>query len=264
MPTFRMTLAYDGGRYCGWQSQPNGRSIQQQIETALFQVTRCQVRVIGSGRTDAGVHALGQVAGFQVQTRLPADVLARALNAFLPDDIRVLQLDRVSDRFHAIRDAKRKRYRYDIQTGPVQNVFVRKRCWYVRWPLSVEAMQSAADHLVGKHDFACFQAAGSPRKSTVRTIFDFPVQLVESGYRMQEAERFIRIEVEADGFLYNMVRNLVGQLVDVGRGVETPERIGALLGSRDRRLAGPTAPAQGLFLVSVQYPTSGDTHQSSQ
>ena len=248
MRSFRLTLSYDGTAYVGWQVQNNGRTIQAELEAALLQVTGESIRAVASGRTDAGVHALGQVVSFHSGTRLSAEVLRKALDANLPRDIVVRQVRKAPAGFHAIRDALRKRYRYVVQDGPIRDVFSRTQAWYCAQRLDVEAMRTAAQSLLGKHDFSSFEAAGSPRVSSVRTIYDLTIERRSGDF----LERVI-FEVEADGFLYNMVRNLVGSLVEVGRGRQEPSWIARVLAAQDRKLAGATAPPQGLFLVSVDY-----------
>ena len=248
MRSFRLTLSYDGTAYAGWQVQDNGRTIQAELEAALLQVTGESIRAVASGRTDAGVHALGQVVSFSSGTRLSAEVLRKALDANLPRDIVVREVREAPAGFHAIRDALRKRYRYVVQDGPVRDVFSRTQAWYCAQRLDVEAMRTAARALLGKHDFSSFEAAGSPRVSSVRTIYDLTVERRTGDF----LERVI-FEVEADGFLYNMVRNLVGSLVEVGRGRQEPAWIARVLAAQDRKVAGMTAPPQGLFLVSVDY-----------
>lgn len=259
MRSFRLTLSYDGTAYVGWQVQDNGRTIQAELEAALLRVTGQAVRAAASGRTDAGVHALGQVVSFRCETRLTADVLRRALDANLPRDIVVREVREAPDGFHAIRDALRKRYRYVVQDGPIRDVFGRAYSWYYAQRLDVEAMHAAAQTLVGKHDFRSFEAAGSPRVSSVRTIFELTVQRhggEREGVSPPADGEFldrVSVEVEADGFLYNMVRNLVGSLVEVGSGRREVAWMAEVLAARDRKLAGMTAPPQGLFLVSVDY-----------
>lgn len=248
MRSLKLLLAYDGTSYCGWQVQARDPSIQAALERALKAVTGEETRATASGRTDAGVHALGQVVSLATKSQHTVAVLQRALNANLPDDIRVLQVTEALSGFHAIRDAVSKRYRYVIQDGGVPDVFARRYCWHLPTKLDDEAMGMAASRLVGKHDFASFQAAGSERATTVRTIHEFTV-----GRRRSPLAEQTVIEVSADGFLYNMVRNLVGTLVDVGRGVQSPDWPVQVLAARDRKQAGATAPARGLFLVGVEY-----------
>jgi tRNA pseudouridine38-40 synthase len=244
---FKLTLSYDGNAYAGWQVQAHGRTIQAELEQALLQVTGQRIRAVASGRTDAGVHALGQVVSFAARTRLSAGVLRRAIDAHLPHDIVVREVAEAPEGFHAIRDAIRKRYRYVIQDGPVRDVFARNHAWYLPQRLDAEAMRAAAACLPGRHDFTSFEAAGSPRASPVRTVYELLVE------RRQDGERLV-IEIEADGFLYNMVRNIVGTLVEVGRGRRPAAWVAEVLAAKNRRLAGMTAPPQGLFLVHVEYP----------
>lgn len=248
MRSFRLTLSYDGTAYLGWQIQAHGRTIQAEVEAALLRVTGRDVRVVASGRTDAGVHAIGQVVSFGCDTHLAVDTLQKALNANLPRDIVVREVREAADGFHAIRDALRKRYRYVLEDGPVRNVFARAYAWHVVRRLDVAAMQAAAQALVGTHDFRSFQTAGSPRVSTVRTIYELSV-----ARRATDGFERVVVEVEADGFLYNMVRNLVGSLVEVGGGRREPGWIADVLAARDRTVAGATAPPRGLYLVHVDY-----------
>ncbi len=249
MRSLRIELAYDGTAYCGWQSQAVGRSIQDTFELAWCRVTREQVRVAASGRTDAGVHAVGQVVSLQTATSLTPETLRRALNANLPDDIRVREVAEATIGFHATRDACWKRYRYRIQMGSHPDIFEQRYAWFIPQRLDSAAMREAAGSLVGEHDFAAFQASGSPRRNTVRNVRRLTVDLFRT-----ELVDGVQIEIEANGFLYNMVRNIVGSLVEVGRGRQPAEWVGHVLNSRDRRQAGPTAPARGLTLVFVAYP----------
>lgn len=247
MPTFKLIVSYDGSAYAGWQIQANGNTVQAELERVIEQVTQQRTRVTGSGRTDAGVHALAQVASFDVETTLPASQLHRAFNGNLPLDIRVLNVEQVPSDFHALRSAVGKRYRYVMQDGPWLDVFHRQQAWFIRGTLDVEAMTEAAEALVGRHDFRSFEAAGSPRASSVRTVRDIGLQ------RTAHAPQRIWFEIEADGFLYYMVRNIVGTLVEVGRGRMAPQQVANILAQQDRSCAGPTAPAHGLFLLAVRY-----------
>lgn len=248
MRTIKLTLAYDGTAYSGWQFQPDRPTLQGTLENALLGITQTPIRVVGSGRTDAGVHALGQVVSFQTASALPADVLKKALNATLPRDMAVLELIDAPEGFHAIRDAVRKRYRYAMFDGPVMDVFRRAYCWHVRHRLDDAAMHRAGQALLGRHDFRSFETQGTPRESSVRTIFHLSVARGEG----QQCD-VVTLEVEADGFLYNMVRTIVGTLVKVGRGLKDESWPGEVLAGCDRRLAGMTAPPQGLFLLRVDY-----------
>ncbi len=247
MRTLKLTLLYDGTAYAGWQVQPGQVTVQGTLEAAIGKVTGQAVRVLASGRTDAGVHALGQVVGFSSETDLPTDVLRRALNAELPHDLAVLDVAEVPDGFHAVRDAVRKRYRYVIHDGLVREVFRRRYCWHhTHGRLDAEAMNRAAQVLLGTHDFSSFETSGAERESSVRTVSDISVERGRGG----ECD-WITLEIEANGFLYNMVRAIVGTLVEVGRGARPESWPGEVLRAADRRIAGPTAPPQGLFLVNV-------------
>lgn len=251
---FKMTVAYDGTLYCGWQVQPNGVTVQSMLEGAIAKICREQIRVTGSGRTDSGVHALAQVASFSLQTwRAGATDLCRALNSQLPTDIVISEIVDAPEDFHAIREAIGKRYRYQLQVGGIRDAFEYKYRWLVLGPIDVEAMREAAQHLIGKHDFASFQAAGADRKTSVRHVRDLVI--LDQQSRAGEAcqSRYLAIEVEADGFLYNMVRNIVGTLVEVGRGKQTPSWVKQVLQAADRAQAGPTAPPHGLFMLHVDY-----------
>ncbi len=249
MRTLKLTIAYDGAAYAGWQFQPGKMTVQEMVEKAIARVTGQRVRVLASGRTDAGVHAAGQVIGFRTDSALSPEVLLRALNANLPPDIAVLDAVETADGFHPIRDATAKRYRYLIHDGPIRPVFERHVAWhYCFGRLDAEAMQRAAAPLRGMHDFSSFESSGAPRKTSVRTIFDLFVGRGRAG-----DSNFVLIEIEADGFLYNMVRAIVGTLVEVGRGNRPETWPSEVLIAADRRLAGPTAPPQGLTLVKVAY-----------
>ena len=262
MRTFKLTIAYDGTAYEGWQVQPGRPTIQESLEAAIERVTADRVRTVASGRTDAGVHAIGQVVGFQANTSLDGEVLRRALNANLPRDIAVLAAVEAPAGFHPIRDARRKRYRYIVHDGEVRDVFTRRFAW--RYPygrLDVAAMQRAAEPLVGRHDFCSFQTSGAERKTSVRNVFELTVRRGSPTEEVlpavpAEARRhqdWITLEIEADGFLYNMVRAIVGTLAEVGRGARPETWPADVLAARDRRAAGPTAPPHGLFLVNVTY-----------
>ena len=212
-------------------------------------------RTLASGRTDAGVHALGQVVGLRTESTLGLEVLRRALNANLPDDVAVLEAAEAPEGFHPIRDARWKRYRYVIHNGPIRDVFSRRYAWHLPAPLDAEAMQAAAACLLGTHDFASFQTAGAPRQSTVRTVSQAIVRCERDDGAGQggPAGQRIAFEIQADGFLYNMVRTIVGTLVEVGRGARRPAWVAEVLQAVDRRRAGPTAPPEGLFLLCVEY-----------
>ncbi len=248
MRYLRLTVAYDGTNYSGWQSQINAVSVQQTLEKAIARVTAERIRVTGSGRTDAGVHALGQIVSLKLESELPCETLLRALNANLPDDVVVRRVEEAPAGFHPIRGAKNKRYRYLLYDSPIRDVFLRTTAWHVHHPLDVVSMIEAARCLVGRHDFASFMTKGSKRTTTVRTITDLFL-LREHALHGEQ----IRLEVAADGFLYNMVRIIVGTLVEVGRGKQPVEWVAEVLAACDRTAAGPTAPPEGLCLMQVDY-----------
>lgn len=249
MPTFRFVLEYDGTDFAGWQAQATGaRTVQGVLEEAIRRVTGEAVRVVGAGRTDAGVHAEGQLASATIETRLTAQTLARALNAVLPADLAVACASEADADFHALRCAHGKLYRYRIWNGPVRSPLRERTYAWVRAPLDLQAMGRAASAAVGRHDFAAFESRAREHdhragRSTVRTLRRLDV-LGEPG-----AE--VTVEVEGDGFLRYMVRSLVGTLIEVGRGVRPEGDLARILEGRDRRRAGPTAPARGLTLVRV-------------
>ncbi|MGI9591056.1 MAG: tRNA pseudouridine(38-40) synthase TruA [Myxococcota bacterium] len=248
MPTFRLMLEYDGSGFEGWQVQPGGRrTVQGVLEAAVAQVTGAAgFRLIGAGRTDAGVHAEGQVAGLSVETALAAERLARALNGVLPPDVAVRACATVPDGFHARYDATGKHYRYAIWNGATRSPLREGRFHWVPSRLDVAAMGEGAAALAGDHDFASFQAAGSDVRSSERCLRRLDVT--------GEPRGEVWLEVEGPGFLRHMVRILAGTLIDVGLGRTPADQIPAILAARDRSRAGRTAPAQGLTLVRVDYP----------
>jgi tRNA pseudouridine38-40 synthase len=252
MTTFKITLSYDGTEFVGWQRQANGASVQALIEDAVRALDERDVTVTAAGRTDAGVHALGQVAAFAIAREMTPATLIRALNARLPPAVRVLSAEEAPSAFHPRFGARAKTYRYRIWNGEVLAPFEAAYAWHVPGRLDIDAMRAAARLLEGRHDFAAFQAAGSDVESTVREIFSS--QIVEGGSSIGVESALLCYEVAGDGFLRHMVRIIVGSLVEIGRGREPAEWLGGVLASRDRAAAGPTAPPQGLFLVRVEYP----------
>jgi tRNA pseudouridine38-40 synthase len=256
MPTFKITVAYDGSDYVGWQRQANGISIQALIEDALRELDGRDVPVAGAGRTDAGVHALGQVAGFTIARELGADALARALNAHLPPAIRIVDAEAAAPAFHPRFGARQKTYRYQLSNADVLSPFERGYAWHVPGPLDVEAMNAAARLFAGRHDFAAVQATGSSVATTEREIFASIVHTAPAARRIPHdapCPSMLCYEVSGSGFLRHMVRIIVGSLVEVGRGRRPIDWIAEILASRDRTAAGPTAPPHGLFLVRVDY-----------
>lgn len=248
MRSIKLIVSYDGTRYSGWQLQPGKLTVQGELEAALERITLVAHRIVGSGRTDAGVHALGQVVTFDTDSKLSADVFRRALNGYLPHDIAVLEAAEVRPRFSAISDALWKHYRYVLHDGPVRDVFRRAYCWQHKCRLDVDAMHRAAQPLIGTHDFRSFESHWPTRSSSVRTIRELAVRRHHEG-----CEDLIAIDVTADGFLYNMVRTITGTLVDVGRGAQSESWPQEVVRAGKRKAAGMTAPPQGLYLVDVEY-----------
>lgn len=252
MRTLKLTIAYEGTRLVGWQRQAAGDSVQGLLEKIIARLEGAPVTVNGAGRTDRGVHALGQVASVQVTCGHDAGTLARALNAQLPPEVRVVSVEDVEPDFHARFSARFKTYRYLLCNEPVANPFERAYAWHVPERLDVEAMRRAALTLIGPHDFAAFQSAGGNVSATVRTVSrsEF-VTFAEPPFLGPSA--LLAYEITGDGFLRHMVRAIVGTLVNVGRGLRAPETVETLLREGQRPQAGPTAPAHGLFLVRVDY-----------
>ncbi len=245
--TLALTLAYEGTAFAGWQRQPGERTVQEAIEIALSAIEQRAVGVVAAGRTDAGVHARGQVVSADVMNQLPAATLQRALNVRLPGDVRVTGVAEKPAGFNARRDARSKVYRYTLLLDPSPSPFVRRVVWAIPPRLDLEAMHEAAALLVGEHDFAAFQAAGGDVRTSVR-------RLLRSRLRVAPGDPpYLHYDVEGTGFLRHMVRNIVGTLVDIGRRRWPPEYMHELLASRDRTRAGATAPPDGLVLMRVRY-----------
>ena len=245
MYTYRLTLSYDGSRYNGWQKQGNTKNtIQEKLETLLSRLTGEEVEVNGSGRTDAGVHAMGQVASFRTAAEQDCEALLRDMRRYLPEDIGAVALEPAEPRFHARLNATGKTYVYRVWTEECPNVFERKFLYTVTEPLDLAVMRAAAEHLTGTHDFMSFCANKRMKKSTVRTITEL---------RIDELGGELRFTVSGDGFLYNMVRILVGTLLEVGMGKRSPDSIPALLDAKDRSQAGYLVPPHGLRLEAVYY-----------
>ena len=241
----RLVVEYDGTGYSGFQRQKNLPTIQAELETAIETITKTYSHVTASGRTDAGVHALGQVVNFKTHARIPVDKFVPALNSVLPEDIRVLSAEEVPLRFHARYDACWKTYAYSIDTRPVQSVFTRNFAYHLSVPLNLEEMKTAAGFLVGVHDFSSFASSGGSAKTFTRNVRRLEITTCD--------DPILRILIEADGFLYNMVRTIVGTLLQVGLGKICAEDVLRIRDARDRRLAGPRAPACGLCLIKVDY-----------
>jgi tRNA pseudouridine38-40 synthase len=250
MRNIKLLLSYDGTDFSGWQRQPDRRTVQQVLEEAIGDLTGTVPASNASGRTDAGVHALGQVVQFYTESRLDPGVFVKALNAKLPSDVRVRGAWEMPQSFHATLDAKTKLYRYVIDNAPIADPFQRRYAGHVYQRLDTDAMNRAASALEGRHDFHSFETNWPNRTSSVRTITRLEVSRVGDS---------VQVEVEADGFLYNMVRAITGTLLLVGLGRRPETWVAEALAAEDRSAAGPTAPPQGLFLVRVNY-GSDDSH----
>lgn len=244
MKRIMLTVAYDGTNYHGWQVQPNGVTIEGELNQALSALMQEDIAVIGASRTDAGVHALCNIAVFDTESRIAPEKIAPALNARLPEDIRIQASVQVADDFHPRHCDTRKTYEYRIYMGKYENPIGRQYAHFVYVPLDVEKMQQAAVYLVGKHDFKSFCVAKAQVLTTVRTIYDIKVQ---------KEGNYLTIRVCGSGFLFNMVRIIAGTLLEVGRGQIEPEQMKGILDARDRQAAGPTAPARGLTLVKFEF-----------
>ena len=245
MRTINLIIEYDGSNYLGWQIQPKGHTIQGVIQDRLKRLTGEPLQLIGSGRTDAGVHALGQVAHFKTESRMDANTFQRALNSLLPEDIVIRRAEEVEADFHARRSAKSKIYEYRILNRSTPPAVDRQYVWHVPQKLNLDEMKKATHNLVGEHDFSAFRSVGSFTRSSVRNILRADWKRGKGG--------LLRFEIEASGFLKQMVRAIVGTLVEVGRGKISAQEFKKILDSKDRKEAGPTAPAQGLFLKEVRY-----------
>jgi tRNA pseudouridine38-40 synthase len=249
VPVVKLILEYDGTDYVGWQVQPNGPSVQSVVERALAELHGSPRRVTAAGRTDAGVHARGQVASFREERPLPLDAYVKGMNSLLPDDVAVRAASVEGDGFDARRSARGKRYRYRIELAPTRAPLTRRQAWQLFRPLDAGAMRAAAAALVGRHDFGAFQAADCASEHAVRDLLRLDVLAVPGG---------LEVVAEATAFVKHMVRNLVGTLVEVGVGRRDAGSMPALVASRDRARAGRTAPPQGLCLEEVFYPAPGE------
>jgi len=252
----KLTLEYDGAPFVGWQVQPNGASVQGAVEDALEKLCGARARVTGAGRTDAGVHARGQVASLDPPRELPLSAWTAGLNAHLPPEVACVRAEEAPPGFDARRWARGKRYVYTVMRSPVRSPLWRGRAWEVRRPLDVAAMTAALPHVRGRHDFSALRAADCPARTTVRDVRELSIRSDE----LRQGE-LVEVRIEATAFLKHMVRNLVGTLVEVGHGKRSPESLEELLDSRDRTRAGPTAPPHGLVLDEVFYlPGNADPH----
>ena len=240
----KLVVAYEGTNYCGWQIQPNGITIEQVLNETLSSLLGEEITVTGASRTDAGVHSLGNVAVFETHTKMPAEKISFALNQRLPEDIVVQESCQVPEDFHPRFSKSRKTYEYRILNCRFRQPLERRTSYFYHYPLDVRAMQKAAAYLVGEHDFTSFASVHAQTNTYVRTIYALDV--------VREGD-MIRIRVQGNGFLYNMVRIIAGTLIQVGAGIKKPEDMESILAGKDRELAGPTAPAHGLTMIGLDY-----------
>lgn len=240
----KLVVAYEGTNYCGWQIQPNGITIEQVLNEALSSLLGEEITVTGASRTDAGVHSLGNVAVFETHTKMPAEKISFALNQRLPEDIVVQESCQVPEDFHPRFSKSRKTYEYRILNCRFRQPLERRTSYFYHYPLDVRAMQKAAAYLVGEHDFTSFASVHAQTNTYVRMIYALDV--------VREGD-MIRIRVQGNGFLYNMVRIIAGTLIQVGAGIKKPEDMESILAGKDRELAGPTAPAHGLTMIGLEY-----------
>jgi len=245
MRNIKLLIEYDGTNYQGWQVQPKGSTIQGMLEEKLGLLTGESIQLFGSGRTDSGVHALAQVAHFKTQSQMDIHTMQRALNSLLPPDIVIQKIEEVEESFHARRYSKSKVYEYRILNRNLRSAFHRGYVWHIPQKLNLTEMKKASKHLIGEHDFSSFRSVGTPTRTAVRRV-------IRAEWK-RGREGFIRFEIEANGFLKQMVRAIIGTLVEVGKGRINAVEFQKILNSKDRKKAGPTAPAQGLFLKEVKY-----------
>lgn len=245
MKRFKLVVAYDGTNYCGWQVQNNGKTIEGELNRCLSELLKEDITVIGASRTDSGVHGIGNVAVFDSETRIPGEKICYALNQRLPDDIVIQHSCEVANDFHPRYCDTVKTYEYKILNRKFQDPMHRLYSDFIHYPLDIKAMQEAATYIVGEHDFQSFCSAGAQVKSTVRTVYDLSVT--------KDCEDIVHIEITGNGFLYNMVRIIVGTLTRIGLGYGKPEDVKEIIEAKDRSKAGPTAPARGLMLKEIRY-----------
>ena len=244
MRNIKLTISYDGTGYKGWQKQANGKTIQEELEKAIKKVFGKHHILYGASRTDAGVHAKAQVANFKTSSSIPLKKIPKALNSYLKEDIAVTKAEEAPGGFHARFDAKNKHYRYIVLLSQHRDPFSEKYAWRISYKLDIPLMRKEAKALIGKHDFKSFQASDKRERSSVRKIASLSIK---------KRKNELIFDIEGDGFLYNMVRNIVGTLVDIGRGYLPEGSMKKILKSCDRKKAGPTAPAKGLTLIEVKY-----------
>lgn len=245
MRNIKLTIEYDGSSYHGWQIQPDLRTIQGVMREKIAQITQGDVNLIGAGRTDAGVHALGQVANFQTESAIDLIALQRGLNSLLPPDIVITEVEEVEEEFHARFSARSKVYEYHILNRSYPSALLRANAWFIPYKLDLPSMRKCGKLLIGSHDFSSFRASGDESRHSIREIIHLEIE--------KRQDNLIVLTIEANAFLREMVRSIVGTLVDVGRGKTSFSEFKEIFGAHDRRKAGMTAPAQGLFLVEVTY-----------
>lgn len=259
MRNIKLTIAYEGTNYVGWQVQPNGPSVQTEVEKAINRLTHEEIRVTVAGRTDSGVHALGQVANFHTDSKIVCDKIQRALQTYLPSDIAVRKVEDVPGDFHATYSAKRKHYRYLILNSPIANPMLHRFSLRNTTRLDIDLMQEAANHLLGTHDFRCFETNYPNKSTSVRTMLSASVTRQDNWSMWTPANPFmgdlelVCFDIVGNGFLYNMVRSIVGTLLKVGMKRWHPDRMREIIETQDRKFAGETAPPQGLYLMEVMY-----------
>jgi tRNA pseudouridine38-40 synthase len=244
MRNLKLTISYDGTEFQGWQTQPGFRTVQETIQKHIEKITNQKITLYASGRTDTGVHAIAQVANFRVNSNISESKLLLGLNALLPDDISITDVTEVPYDFHAVKDAKKKHYRYVIRQSGIEDPLTRKFSCLVKHELDHVKMHIAAQYLIGTHDFRCFESEWPNRTNSIRTIYHASINRMGN---------WIWFNIEGNGFLYNMVRAIAGTLIEIGRGNWPVDKISKLIELKERKYAGPTAPAKGLFLVRVFY-----------
>ncbi|QDU78568.1 tRNA pseudouridine synthase A [Polystyrenella longa] len=259
MRNLKLTIAYDGTNYVGWQVQPNGVSVQEVVEKAIGKLTREQKRVYVAGRTDSGVHAVGQTANFHTDVNIPIEKIKLGLQRYLPADVVIRNVEEVSPDFHATFSATGKHYRYLLLNSRTPNPLLRSYAYRHQTPLDIDLMQQGAEYLLGKHDFRCFESNYPNKATSVRTMYSVKVTR-QSGWSMWgpaagpgEETPLVVFDIVGGGFLYNMVRAIMGTLLKIGQGKWPPERMQEIIDAQDRSIAGETAPAQGLYLIEVMY-----------
>lgn len=249
MKNIKLTIEYDGTNYHGWQTQVNAKAIHDVVSDVINELTGEKIKLIGSSRTDTGVHAFSQVANFKTASTIPPEKFSNAINTLLPKDIIVRESEEVDTKFHSRYSAQAKKYKYVIHNAPVKSAILRNRAFNITKPLNFKEMKKATEFFKGQHDFSAFKSTGGKTKTSVRTIFD--IELNRIGHESNDC--LIELEITGDGFLYNMVRIIAGTLVEVGMGKIKSNEISDIILSKDRKRAGKTLPAQGLYLVEIYY-----------